>query len=222
MLEKLLRIKSSIGSFIRDNLVSPTIIDKSSKFYSVIPGSILKSKYSTICIGVQFLSWDALEHFGNFNFIGDRAIIDHCKSIGSYCSISMDVKIGLRNHSLDTVCSSPFFYRKSKGFGIKNSPMESRATIIEHDVLISANTIVLEGVKLSTGCVVAAGAVVVSDVPPYAIVGGVPAKILKYRFSEEIIDALLISEWWNCDLDKIKNASSLFNDPLKFIEEIKN
>jgi virginiamycin A acetyltransferase len=76
-------------------------------------------------------------------------------------------------------------------------------TIVGNDVWFGRECMILPGIKIGDGAVIAAGAVVVQDVPPYAVVGGNPAKIIKYRFSEEIIEELLKIQWWNWDLDKI-------------------
>ena len=76
-------------------------------------------------------------------------------------------------------------------------------TIVGNDVWFGRECMILPGIKIGDGAVIAARAVVVQDVPPYAVVGGNPAKIIKYRFSEEIIEELLKIQWWNWDLDKI-------------------
>lgn len=92
--------------------------------------------------------------------------------------------------------------------------------IIEEDVLISANAIILNGVKQGRGSVIGAGAVVTRDVPPYAIVAGVPAKIIKYRFSSVIIQSIEASRWWEKDDETLKNNLLFAEDPEKFIEKL--
>ena len=86
-----------------------------------------------------------------------------------------------------------------------------------HDVWIGRDVTLLCGTHIGTGAVVAAGAVVTKDVPPYAIVGGVPAKILKYRFDPKTIAGLLASEWWLWPDDKIKARIGDFFDPQKLL-----
>lgn len=89
-------------------------------------------------------------------------------------------------------------------------------TILANDIWIGANAIIPGGIRIGTGAIVAAGAVVVKDVPPYAIVGGNPAKIIRYRFSEEQIKALLESEWWDWPIEKIRQHIDGFSDIEKF------
>lgn len=110
-------------------------------------------------------------------------------SIGSFCSIAPEVVFVLNNeHRTDTVSTYPF---KVKMFHSAKYEAESKGGIIVgDDVWIGARATILDGVTIGQGAVVAAGAVVTKDVPPYAIVGGVPAKVLKYRFSDEIVSNL--------------------------------
>lgn len=86
-------------------------------------------------------------------------------------------------------------------------------TIIGNDVWLGANSLVLKGVKIGDGAVIGAGAVVTKDVPPYAIVGGNPAKVIKMRFDDETIGKLMQLQWWNLDLSIIENL------PMDDIEE---
>jgi len=145
---------------------------------------------------------------GRHTFINDYTRIDSSVvSIGRYCSISHNVKIGLRPHPTHLLSSHSSFYspirRNIKEGHVIFDDYESGRTLIGNDVFIAANAVVLAGVSLGDGCVVAAGAVVTKDVPPYAIVGGVPAKIIKYRFTKKIIDELQALAWWNLPHDKL-------------------
>jgi len=84
---------------------------------------------------------------------------------------------------------------------------ELKRTQIGNDVWIGARAIVLDGISIGDGAVIAAGAVVTKDVPPYAIVGGVPAKLIRYRFEDDVIQELLKWKWWDLSLDDLqKNA----------------
>jgi serine acetyltransferase len=89
----------------------------------------------------------------------------------------------------------------------------SQAVTIGHDVWIGARVLVLGGVNIGIGAVVAAGAVVTKDVPPYAIVAGVPARIIRYRFNEDQIRTLLETRWWDMSIAELKASKDLFGRP---------
>lgn len=134
--------------------------------------------------------------------------------IGKFCSIARGCMIGLSSHTLKNASTSPIFTEQNNALKISWTTSEfaakSQRVEIENDVWIGARAIILDGVKIANGAVVAAGAVVTKDVPPYAIVGGVPAKIIKYRFSQEQIEKLLISKWWDMSEDKLRANIALF------------
>jgi len=96
---------------------------------------------------------------------------------------------------------------------------ESRRTSIGHDVWIGASAIILDGVTVGHGAVIAAGAVVTKDVPPYAIVGGVPGKVLRMQFDNKKIDQLLLWQWWNLTLNQLAVISERFSDNRDWIVE---
>ncbi|MGH7180472.1 MAG: CatB-related O-acetyltransferase [Nitrospiraceae bacterium] len=129
--------------------------------------------------------------------------------IGRFCSISYGVVLGAPNHAIDLLSTHPFATKATIDFTygrpFRSNKSKSRNTIIENDVWIGVNAIVVEGVKIGTGAIVAAGAVVTKDVPPYAIVGGVSAKVIRYRFPDDLIQKLLESEWWKLPFDMLRN-----------------
>jgi chloramphenicol O-acetyltransferase type B len=133
--------------------------------------------------------------------------------IGRYCSFGEDVQIGRQDHPLNWLSTSPFTYMNNHNIlsSAKNFEDECvsanpnfgqaatnlKKTKIEHDVWIGHGAFIKPGVTIGTGAIIAAQSVVVKDVAPYSIMGGNPAKHIKYRFSEELIQIMLDSKWWN-------------------------
>lgn len=139
---------------------------------------------------------------GNYTYIGRDSLIQNAK-IGNYCSISHEVICGLGRHPLDLFSTSPVFYRKNNPLCQqvidKNMKFEEYLPVnIGHDVWIGARAIIMDGINVGNGAVIAAGAVVTKDVPDYAIVGGVPARIIKYRSERDCV-VNQRTEWWNYD-----------------------
>ena len=144
-------------------------------------------------------------------------------NIGRFCSIASDVKNSQGVHPIDApfVTTSPMFYslRKQTGstFAKKQLFDELKEPIeIGHDCWIGQHAFIVGGVKVGTGAVVLAGAVVTKDVPPYAVVGGIPARVLRYRYDEETIKFLLKSEWWNFQLDWLGENYELLSNINEF------
>lgn len=124
-------------------------------------------------------------------------------SIGNYCSIGSGTTFMLGSeHSYKGISTFPF---KVKCLGSRGEAETKGPIVLGDDVWIGEDVLVLSGVTIGQGAVVAAGSVVVKNVPPYGIVGGNPAKLIKYRFSEEIIELLILTDWSKLDELKIKD-----------------
>lgn len=177
--------------------------------------------------------------FGNYNVIGEYASLSNVEikdmsyvapktsikntSIGKYCSIGIGSIIGLGKHpSRKFVSTHPVFYSILKqsqlSFVDKNDFQEFEKIEIGNDVWIGANVIIMDGVKIGDGAIVAAGSVVVKDVPPYAIVGEIPARIIKFRFTEKEIECLLTIRWWEKDIEWLQKNQKYFLDIEEFMK----
>lgn len=165
---------------------------------------------------------------GEHTYINHTTTIGYSTKIGKYCSIAANTCIGMGNHLLDCLTTHPFIYTNNiKQYGdiiCDSSKLvkltEKGVTQIGNDVWIGYGAIVTSGVKIGDGAVIAAGAVVTKDVEPYSIVGGVPAKHIRYRFDKETIDGLLETKWWDLDENFIKELP--FQDVKLCIKKIRD
>jgi virginiamycin A acetyltransferase len=138
----------------------------------------------------------------HFPFVGDRLII------GKFCALARGVKFIMNgaNHKLDGFSTYPFQIFGNGWGKVDPQPEElpyKGDTVIGNDVWIGYETAIMPGVQVGDGAIVAAKSVVVSDVPPYTIFGGNPAKLIRQRFDDRAIRALLEVAWWNWDIKKI-------------------
>jgi acetyltransferase-like isoleucine patch superfamily enzyme len=140
-----------------------------------------------------------------YSFIGCR-----CK-IGRYVSVGMNATIGPGNHPINWLTShnigllrSPFPEPVDEAARFQQIKSLETTLSVGHDVWIGANAFIKSGIIIGDGAVIAAGAVVVKDVPPYAIVGGNPARVIRMRFPDDIIERLLASKWWTLPLDYVE------------------
>lgn len=151
---------------------------------------------------------------GDYTYISNNTVVDNVQ-IGKFCSISDYCRIGLPFHNPSLLSTSPLFsikHNAAKTSWVEEdiADYESRRTIIGNDVWIASRVLIMGGLTIGDGAVIAAGAVVTKDVPPYAIVGGVPAKIIKYRFPKELIDRLIDVKWWNLPEEKLRRHITCF------------
>jgi acetyltransferase-like isoleucine patch superfamily enzyme len=159
---------------------------------------------------------------GDFTYIEPGCRISSV-DIGKYCSIGPYSIVGAAQHPIDTLVSShPRFYMAAPHFKYDLVEADSHdswiRTQVGHDVWMGAGATVLGGVRVGDGAIVGAGAVVTKDVPPYAVVGGVPAKVIRYRFPPEVIDLLLELAWWDRDTDWLRENLGLMMDVEKLCD----
>lgn len=161
--------------------------------------------------------------YGRLNQIAGTNWEEDCDKlvVGNYCSISVNANLIRSQHDHQAVSTYPF--KMDNEYNARNSIYPDNTTIIGNDVWIGANTTLMPGINIGDGAVIASGAVVNKDVPPYAIVGGVPAKVIKKRFSDEVITELLKIKWWDWETNLIKERKEDFvsKDIVMFIEKYK-
>lgn len=151
-----------------------------------------------------------IKNLGKYTYTSNNLRITSEKtSIGSFCSIGNDVVIGHGKHPIGYLSSSPYLYFDLLGFKSGKTPShneywELEPVFIGNDVWIGDSVFIKNGIHIGDGAIIGARSVVTKDVPPYAIVAGVPAKILRYRFDEATRNELLQLKWWNLDDDIIR------------------
>jgi len=142
--------------------------------------------------------------------------------VGAFCSISNDVVVGGARHPIEYVSTSPVFLSHKDSVKTKLSRhvySTALETQIGNDVWIGERVLIKEGVSIGDGAVIGMGSVVTKDVPPYTIVGGNPAKLIRRRFSDDVIAGLGRLQWWSLSDEEIRAMAPLFVDPVALLKE---
>jgi len=160
---------------------------------------------------------------GSYSYLtGDSTVRN--ATFGRFCSIGRQLLAGLGEHPSDRVTTSPLFFSTAGQcnvtFADADEACEHRPITVGNDVWIGARVFLRDGVTVGHGAIIGAGAVVAADVPDYAVVGGVPAKLIRYRFDEAVIPRLLELAWWQWDEPRLVEARPLLasTDVEGFIE----
>ena len=182
--------------------------------------------HNTVFKGAECIECD----LGEYSYVQQNTFLLRTR-VGKFCSIADHVRTGFGNHPIQMVSTWPGFYYDTTPelkytFHKGASVIDVFRTVgggkflveIGNDVWIGSHVLIMDGVKIGDGAVIAAGAVVTKDVEPYAIYGGVPAKLLKYRFQQEIIDSLLELKWWDRDPEWIMNNFQKFKNTNEFVK----
>jgi phosphonate metabolism protein (transferase hexapeptide repeat family) len=205
---------SSFGSSSSAMLTEKPAIDPSAILQNVTLG-----KYNEIAADVKLME----SQLGDYSYIMERSDIIY-SHIGKFTNIASDVRINPGNHPLEWVSQHHFLYRLQH-YGFADRDNESffnwrrlQQVSIGHDVWIGHKAIVLPGIRIGNGAVIAAGAVVSRDVSPYAIVAGIPAKPLRKRFPRAIRQSLEEIAWWDWSYNTLKERLPDFYDIRRFIQ----
>lgn len=189
------------------NLFNPRI-----SLFSIISANAKVDKTAYIYRGVKAKNAVIGEH----SYIAANTDIENAE-IGKFCSIADHCRIGMSGHSLQCISTSPIFTQKLNALQekwVENDVFDYKGieerVYVGNDVWIGSHVLIKGGVTIGNGAVIGAGAVVTKDVPPYAVVGGVPAKVIRYRFSEDIVKFLEELEWWNLPESELKKHIELF------------
>jgi len=198
----------------------------------------LKLRYCRHHLRIGYMAKATRSRFGRFNTlcdhvelhevdIGDMSYVSRGSrivntTIGKFVCVGPESLIGLGRHPTEIFVSShPAFYSTLKqsqvSFVHEQKFEEYQRISIGNDVWIGARAIILDGATIGDGAIVAAGAVVGGVVPPYAIVGGVPAKVVRYRFDESVIKQLLKARWWDLSLDTLRANADAFASTAGFL-----
>lgn len=195
-------LKYILGFFL--NLFNPAV-----SLFAKIDNKSVISKKARVYGHVQVSS----STMGDYSYIGRNSRLIHT-DVGKFCSIGGQSAIGMGTHTLDKLSTSPLFTEKnnatSHSWVRESIVMPFKRTTVGNDVWIGQRVMIMGGVTVGDGAVIGAGAIVTKDVPPYAVVVGVPARVIRYRFSEETIELLNSIKWWNKDETMLKVNIDLF------------
>lgn len=201
-----------------------------SKFKSIFQKNIAFSsriEYSVVSRKAKVWRFCKMYHssLGDYSYVGPHSCLTYAE-VGKFCSVAGDVVLGMGTHTLANLSTSPIFTEVRNGTRQRwvdtNTVDPFRKVKVGNDVWIGLRALVMGGVTIGDGAVIGAGAIVTKDVPPYAVVAGVPARVIRYRFTPEQIEKLHSIAWWNLPESFLRNNLSMFqsNDSEAFIAEL--
>lgn len=214
--KKIRRLIKSVTGFEEKLTQANLVIKFSGKEISKKTHIFMEEKSTLGRIEVASVSFK----IGAYSFFRS-GVVSSDLTIGRFCSLGENIHIGVnaQAHPAHWVSTSPFQYDQS----FKNTPIQlsykiaQSETSIGNDVWIGEGVLIMEGVSIGDGAIVAARAVVNRDVAPYTVVGGIPARLIRDRFSESTAKELLDTQWWNYSLDNMIGFS--FDKPQEFIKQ---
>lgn len=161
---------------------------------------------------------------GSYSYIAKLSEISYA-DIGKFCSIGAEVLIGVGKHPPNFISTSPVFYstlNKQLGFSFSDKQLfeEFSRCKVGNDVWIGSRVMILDGITIGDGAIIAANSVVTKDILPYSVVGGVPAKLIKMRFDDTTIEKLLQEKWWDWNIEDIKKKLPFFQKEIKSVDDL--
>lgn len=176
------------------------------------------NKTSKVCAGAHVVN----SSLGRYSYIGNFCTVVNAE-IGRFCSIADNCIIGGANHTIDWVSTSPVFHKGKNIMGKNFSSHEfvtTRRTTIGNDVWIGNNCLIKSGVNIHDGAIIGMGSVVTKDVGPYEIWAGNPARKIRKRFDDDVVDHFQRIKWWNWSETMLKERASDFNNVPNFLDKI--
>ena len=198
---------------IRDSILGDhvSVGDQSSVLKTTLGDRIFIQRYNDIIYS----------NIAKYTCTGRYAVI-HCATIGAFCSISWDVSIGGDNHDPHLLSTHPFYYQTLFGMATDPQAQEkellsdivNEPCVVGNDVWIAAGVKINRNVKIGNGAIIGANSTVTRDVPPYAVCVGSPARVIRKRFDDGIIEELEKIQWWDFPDEILKNHLDLFKSPV--------
>lgn len=205
-------------------LIQTTLLFPLRLFSKISPFALIRNSKVEKTAAVGFGSRVYGSSIGRYTYIGRNSTVCNTR-VGNFCSIADKCIISPGKHPMHMVSTSPVFYNRSnvlkKCFN-EVSFEEYDPISIGNDVWIGTNALIMGGITVGNGAIIGAGAVVTRDVPPYSIVGGVPANIIKMRFDENTITDLEKISWWEFDDKQLLNHAPFMNSPESLLNVINN
>lgn len=212
--------KYYVQKFIGKIMNNPVIPIGRTVGYSVVRSEKVNCRFGchTKIVAPFFLHNVSL---GDYSYLAKNGSLSNV-TVGKFCSIGPNFCCGLGLHPTNGISTAPAFYsvacQNGMTFCKEDKFEEYKRTYIGNDVFIGANVTVLDGVHISDGAIIGAGAVVTKDIPAYAIAVGVPAKVVKYRFSEDVVERLCKMQWWNGSEKVFQRLEKNFWDVESFLK----
>jgi chloramphenicol O-acetyltransferase type B len=185
---------------MRSTLGSGCVVEQAAELYSCALADFVSVQTKNVLTQVKI---------GRYSYVAREAYLNDV-TIGSFGSIGPRALLGCGEHPVELGSTSPVFYSTrrqcGRSFASQDHVIERKPIAIGHDVWLGAQVFVRDGVTINDGAIIAAGAVVVGDVPAYAIMGGVPAKLIRYRFPADVIGRLCELRWWDWEESRLRAA----------------